>query len=352
MIDLRSDTLTQPTNEMRRAMSMAEVGDDGRTAPGGKGEDPTVVELERIAAEITGKEDALYCNSGTMANYISLLTHCRRGDEVLIGKDSHLYKNEQAPFLEEWGGLVPVFFKEDKQGFPDPSHVKEVLASRDIKLLCLENTHNFMGGTCLLQSQMKALCEAAHEKGVPVHLDGARIFNASIYLNLPVKEVVKDVDTLMFCLSKGLGAPVGSLLCGSREFILLARKIRKLLGGTMRQAGIIAAAGIVALESEVERLEEDHKHAYLLAKEINEIANLGIDLENVHTNIVKVDVSNRGFSAKELEQELLERGLKVKSVSDKYIRLTTYNGIQEVDIYKASKIFIEGVRKLEKVPGS
>ncbi|WP_083553710.1 GntG family PLP-dependent aldolase [Planococcus versutus] len=301
-----------------------------------------------MAAEMTGKEDALYCGSGTMANYVALLTHCKRGEKVLVGTNSHLYKNEKAPFMKDWGGLDPVFFEEDKQGFPNVSNVEEELGNADIKLMCLENTHNFMGGTCLSPQHMKALCDAAHKKGVPVHLDGARIFNAAVYLNVPLEKLVKGADTLMFCLSKGLSAPVGSVLCGSNEFIAQARQVRKLLGGTMRQAGVIATAGIVSLNSLVTRLEEDHRNASLLAKEIARKGHVQIEVEKTQTNIVKLDLSQTKFSAKELEQLLFDNGLKVKRVSDHYLRLTTYREIQEDDIYRAAAIFNESVEELEE----
>lgn len=348
MIDLRSDTLTKPTEQMRQAMYLAEVGDDGRTTMDGKGEDPTVLALEKLAAHMSGKEAALYCASGTMANIVALYTHCKRGDAVVVGETSHLYQKEKAPFMREWGGLEAVFFQENADGFPSAKNLTATLTRSDSTLVCLENTHNFRGGSCLSVQQTRDLCHAAHEKGAKVHLDGARIFNACVYLNVPLDELVKEVDSFMFCLSKGLGAPVGSVLCGSTEFISQARRVRKLLGGAMRQAGVIAAAGIVALESSIVRLAEDHQRAYLLAAEIHKQEPQLVDLQKVQTNLVTLDLSIRNFSAQALEKRLIEKGVHVKCLSPQHIRLTTYREIEAPDVYKAAEIVIESIRELDR----
>ncbi|QQK75366.1 aminotransferase class V-fold PLP-dependent enzyme [Salicibibacter cibarius] len=314
-------------------MYEAEVGDDGRA------EDPTVNKLENIAADVTGKEAALFCNSGTMANLIALLTHCTRGDNVLAGESSHINKSEKAPFMDSIGGLIPRFFETDECGAPEMDSIQQLMNEHEIKLLCLENTNNFNGGTCMSKEQTDAICKAAHEHNIPVHLDGARIFNASVHLNTPVKQLVDSVDSLMFSLSKGLGAPVGSLLCGEKTFIESARNIRKLLGGAMRQSGVVAAAGIAAIQHEADRLKKDHEKAYLLASMLKNNDKIDIQMDNVQTNIVIADVSPSGLSAKTFESNLLQRGLKVKSITGDHVRMTTYREITKDDIIRAANLF-------------
>jgi threonine aldolase len=341
MIDLRSDTVTKPTAEMRKAMCDAEVGDAGREDSKGRGEDPTLNKLEDMVAELMGKEAAMFIPSGTMANLTALMTFCSAGQHVGVEKNLHVYRNEKAAFMERPGGLIPEFFETDSQSIPKLSSIKALLEGKQINLLCLENTHNFGGGTCLSKEQMKSICSMASENGVPIHLDGARINNASMYLNTPVDELVAPVDTVMFCLSKGLGAPVGSILCGSHVFIIEAKKIRKLVGGTMRQAGVLAAAGIVAIKKERHRLIEDHKNARLLAERIEHNDKISLDINNVQTNIVKVDVSPSGYDAKTFEQGLERRGLKVNVMSEKFIRMVTHREIRREDVVEASSIFDE-----------
>ncbi|MFQ5799974.1 MAG: GntG family PLP-dependent aldolase [Bacteroidota bacterium] len=341
MIDLRSDTLTKPTAEMRKKMYDAEVGDAGREDSRGRGEDPTLNRLEDIAAQLMGKEAAMFIPSGTMANLIALMTFCSAGQHVGVEKNLHVYRNEKAAFMDRPGGLIPEFFETDSQSIPILNSVKALLEERRINLLCLENTHNFAGGTCLSKEQMQSICSIAKENGVPVHLDGARINNASIYLNTPVEELVATVDTVMFCLSKGLGAPVGSILCGSHDFIVEARKTRRLIGGTMRQAGVLAAAGIVAIQKERDRLTEDHENARLLAERIEHNDKIRLDIETVQTNIVKVDVSPCGYDAKTFQQGLESRGLKVNVLSEKFIRMVTRREIEREDVVEASNILNE-----------
>lgn len=339
MIDLRSDTLTQPTEAMRQAMYMAEVGDDSRTTHKGHGEDPTVLALEDLACDLTRKEAALFCNSGTMANYIGLLSYCKRGDKVLLSKKSHIYRSEKAPFMEDLFGLVPVFYNENKYGIPDVKSIEKILQTENIKMLCIENTNNYYGGTCIPQEKLSKISALAKKKGIPAYLDGARIFNASVALDMPLRDLCIPVDSLMFCLSKGLGAPVGSVLCGSTGFIEKARKIRKLLGGAMRQAGILAAAGMLAIEQSNERIMNDHENAKLLAKSIESNSTATIDYPSVQTNIVRIDISNSGFTAQKMEEDLFECGLKIKSVGDSYLRMTVYDGIRKEQISKAAEIF-------------
>lgn len=344
MIDLRSDTLTKPTGEMRKAMFDAEVGDDARVNDIGRGKDPTVRALEELASEITGKEAALFCNSGTMANYIALITNCERGDKVLISKNSHIYRSEKAPFMEELFGLVPIFFDEDEYGIPCVKSIEKKLLNHNIKIICIENTLNFYGGTCIPLDQMNAIGKVANKENVPVYLDGARIFNASIALEVTVKELCAPLDSMMFCLSKGLGAPVGSLLCGSRDFIAQARKTRKLLGGAMRQAGILAAAGLIALKEPEKRLIEDHQKAQLLAKKIKPTGDIEVDYQSVQTNIVKVLVNSSKFSAHQMERNLSEHGLHVKAMNKKILRMTVYREINLKQINKAATIINEYVK--------
>lgn len=341
MIDLRSDTLSQPTEQMRKAMYTAEVGDDARTDYTEYGEDPTVRVLEEITCDITGKEAALFCNSGTMANYISLLTTCKRGDKVLLSPNSHIFRDEKAVFIENYFGLLPIFYDENKYGVPDMQSIGMILQNQDIKMLCLENTNNYYGGTCLSRENTEEICGLAKKKEIPIYLDGARIFNASVALSVTVKDLTSSVDSMMFCLSKGLGAPVGSLLCGSVEFIDKARNIRKLLGGSMRQSGIVAAAGIVALRDYNEKLTEDHRKAQLLANRIKLDSFVSIDYQSVQTNIVKIDISRSGLKASEIQEGLFQHGLKVKTISERFLRLTVYADIIEGEINRAASIFNE-----------
>ncbi|WP_303447022.1 GntG family PLP-dependent aldolase [Oceanobacillus profundus] len=349
LIDLRSDTLTKPIDSMRQAMFDAVVGDDGRTSRDGKGEDPTVNRLEDLAAKVTGKEDAMFCNSGTIGNIIALMTHCTRGDLVAVGANSHLYKSEKSPFMESYFGLDPVLYEADNRGVPRVDSLASHFRKRNTNLLCLENSNNFFGGACMSAKETKAICELANEYSVPVHLDGARIFNVAAYYDLPVSDLVAPVDSVMFSVSKGLGAPIGSLLCGSKAFIKQARSTRKLLGGGMRQVGIIAAAGIIGIEIQSQRLKEDHEHAYLLASKIVGNTKIKVNLENVQTNIVIIDVSNSGYSAAKFEMELAERGLYVKAVSNNHIRMTTYHGISTENVEKAAVIFNQYCHNLKEV---
>lgn len=338
-IDLRSDTLTVPTEAMRKAMYDAEVGDEGRTGSDGKGEDPTVNRLESLAAEVTGKEDAVFVSSGTMGNLVALLTHCARGEKVAVEKNLHIFRTEKGSFIDKVGGLQPVFFQTGSLGRPTLESVASVLGDQRPRLLCLENTHNFAGGTCLNKAELDQLSNEARSRHVAIHLDGARVFNASVAFGVPVHQLVSGVSTVMFCLSKGLGAPVGSLLCGPRDFILQARQTRKLLGGVMRQAGVIAAAGLVALTSGIHRLAEDHKNARLLAERIADQKKVKVDLDTVQTNILVVDVSPSGRNAQSFKGDLEQRGLKVHAMSDRHVRMVTYRGVSEGDVVAAADIF-------------
>ena len=263
IIDLRSDTVTLPTPAMRQAMADAEVGDDVF------GEDPTVNRLEERAAELLGKEAALFTASGTMSNLLAVLTHTQRGDEVLLGSEAHIFWSEVGG-AATLVGVQPRTLPNRPDGTLDPTLVEAAIRRPDVHhpqtgLLCLENTHNRCGGGVMTVEETATLSEVAHDRGIPVHLDGARLFNAAVALERPAKDLTAPVDSVCFCLSKGLGAPVGSLLGGSREFVDRARKYRKMVGGGMRQAGVIAAAGLVALTTMIDRMAEDHANARRLA---------------------------------------------------------------------------------------
>ncbi len=339
-IDLRSDTVTLPTPAMREAMYRAEVGDDVY------GEDPTIHRLQELAAERTGKEAALFVPTGTMGNAIAVLTHAGRGQAVLVGDESHIYHYE-AGGPSTLGGSPMWVLPNNEDGTLDLEKVQAGIADESDEhvattaLLCLENTHNRCGGKVLTAAQTHTLASLAHKHGVAVHVDGARIFNAAVALNTSVSTLVQDVDSLMFCLSKGLSAPVGSMLVGSKEFIRRAHRTRKLLGGGMRQAGIIAAAGIVALEQMVDRLAEDHKHAKLLAHGLAEYPQIAIDADGVVTDIVMFSLRNaHNQSATLIETEeflsrVQKRGVLMGHMGGGKIRAVTHYGIEQQHITTA-----------------
>lgn len=333
-IDLRSDTVTLPTDEMRRAMNNAKVGDDVFQ------EDPTVNQLEELAAKKVGKEAALFVPSGTMGNLIAVLIHCQRGDEVILEMDSHAYYYEVGG-LSAVAGAVPRLIVGDK-GILNPQDVKEALREENMHypettLICLENTHNRAGGTIIPPKVTEEICQLAHQRKIAVHLDGARIFNAAVALNVEPALLTKNVDSVMFCLSKGLSAPVGSILAGSKEFIQIARKNRKMLGGGMRQAGILAAAGIVALEKMIERLEEDHKNARILGERLADISRIKVDLETVQTNMVYFDIEGSGKDTYQFLPKLAEYNILGSPRPPTKVRFVTHYGISEEDIYTTAK---------------
>lgn len=330
VIDLRSDTVSLPTPEMKEAMMAASLGDDGRPAPDGRGGDPTVRELEDLAAQMLGKEEALLMPSGTMANTVALLTHCRRGDSVCMDSRAHVYVTEKAGFDERYFGMKPVFVQ-DHYGAPDPDDAAAKLKNSGARLVWLENTHNAAGGTCLSIDQMKDIYRVAKEAGASVHTDGARIFNAAAALGVDAAEIARHTDTLMFCLSKGLGAPIGSVLLGPRDFIRQARSVRKYLGGTLRQAGIIAAAGIVALQQIAPCLAEDHRKARRLAEGLVE-AGLKIDLQSVQSNLVFLDFSSPHTTAEQFVKTLAEVDILALSPNPSQVRLVTHYDVSMNDI--------------------
>ncbi len=327
VIDLRSDTVTVPSPEMRRAMYEATVGDDVF------GEDPTVRRLEAMAAERTGKEAALYVASGTMSNLVAVMTHCARGDEAIVGREAHVLQYEVAGAA----GVASVQLREvpnDARGRIDPAAVEAAIRGENVhmpktSLLCLENTHNRCGGAAIPLEHEFELADVGRRHGLAVHIDGARIFNAALALGTTVAELSEPADSIGFCLSKGLGAPVGSVLCGSADFIAGARKNRKLLGGGMRQAGIIAAAGVYALEHMVERLAEDHENARALARGLAALPMIDLDPDSVDTNIVIFGVRDDavGFA-----RALKQQGVLCTSPMAGRLRMVTHYGIERADI--------------------
>jgi threonine aldolase len=336
MIDLRSDTVTKPTPAMRRAMAEAEVGDDVY------GEDPTVNRLQERAAEIFDKEAALFVPTGSMGNQIAVKLHTRPGTEVIIEERGHIYNFEMAAMAAVAGALARPVKSRDGTGvltweeIEGAIHVGGAYYVAPTAMIALENSHNLAGGTLLTSERTEDICVRAHALNLPVHLDGARIFNASTALGTPVSELVRPVDSVMFCLSKALGAPVGSMLLGTRPFIEEARKWRKLLGGGMRQAGVLAAAGLVALEETPRRLPEDHDNAQRLAHGLAELQGISIDPERVVTNIVIFDVSETGQTADRICARLSERGVLASGFGSS-IRMVTHYDVTAEDIETALK---------------
>jgi threonine aldolase len=327
-VDLRSDTFTHPTPTMRRAMFEAEVGDDVFM------EDPTVRRLERMAAEAVGKEAALFVASGTMGNLVAVLNQTQRGDRVVVGSEAHIYYYEGDGQRRLAGvELVPV--PNDEQGGLDPALVREALEAPGppATLVCLENTHNRCGGGVLTAAETAAVADVAHSHGARVHLDGARIFNAAVALGVPAAELAAPADSVSFCFSKGLSAPVGSILNGGADFIDRARQMRRMVGGAMRQVGVIAAAGIVALETMVERLAQDHENARLLAEGLASLPGVRLDPASVRTNIVAFELE--GWEPPDFLAVLKEAGVLAVPFGPHRIRMVTHNDVSREDVEKA-----------------
>jgi threonine aldolase len=330
IIDLRSDTVTKPTPAMRAAMAEAEVGDDVYK------EDPTVNQLESLAADLMGMEAALFTSSGTQSNLLALLSHCDRGDEYIVGQQAHTYRYEGggAAIL---GSIQPQPLDLRQDGTLDLQEVARAIKPQDFhfartRLLCLENTQ---AGKVLPMDYLEQAGLFAKEHGIAIHLDGARAFNAAVKLNIPVRAIARPFDSISFCLSKGLGAPVGSILCGSNPLIEKARRWRKVLGGGMRQAGVLAAAGIVALTEHVERLAEDHENARRLAEGLVQIQELSLDMRTVQTNMVFVALERPRFL--ELQKDLREKGILIAGRD--LIRLVTHLDVTSDDIERVIAAF-------------
>jgi threonine aldolase len=342
IIDLRSDTVTKPTPEMRDAMAKAEVGDDVY------GDDPTVNRLQEMAAELTGKEAGLFVPSGTMGNLAAILTHCQRGDEVIIGQKNHTFLFE-AGGISALGGIQSYQLQNQPDGSLLLSDVEAAIRPDDphdpiTRLICLENTHNRCGGTVQTPEYTRRIADFAHARKLKVHLDGARVFNAAAALGISARELTMPVDSVTFCLSKGLCAPVGSVLCGQKEFINKAKRARKILGGGMRQAGILAAAGIVALQKMVARLGEDHARARDLAEGLSENPGIVLDPGTPATNMVFFSLApSVRSSAPEIEEKLKARGILVSASDQRRFRLVTHYWIGEPAINKTVAALAETV---------
>lgn len=339
-VDLRSDTVTLPTPEMRTAMYEAPVGDDVY------GEDPTINRLEDMAANLMGKEAGLFVPSGTMGNLAAILAHCGRGDEFILGNLSHTFLYE-AGGASALGGVHPNQLPNQPDGTLDLDQIKGAIRKDDVhqpvsRLIALENTHNRCGGVALTVEYTRTAGDLAHQNGLLLHIDGARIFNAAKAMHVEAVELARPADSVTFCLSKGLCAPVGSVLCGSEDFIAQARRMRKQLGGGMRQAGILAAAGIVALETMIDRLEEDHLRARDLASKLTSIPGINLDPGTPFTNMVFLTLGDEiPLSALEFSQQLYTKNLMVGVIGERRFRLVTHYWIDDAGVELAVDAFRE-----------
>ncbi len=344
IIDLRSDTVTLPTPAMRQAMAQAPVGDDVY------GEDPTVNRLQTMAAAMLGKEAALFVPSGTMGNLASILAHCTRGDEVILGNQAHTFLFE-AGGISALGGVHSCQLINQPDGTLDLDDIRRAIRTDDAhqpitRLVALENTHNRCGGVALTAEYTRAVGELCHQNGLQLHLDGARLFNAAAALEVPASVLAAPADSVTFCLSKGLCAPVGSLICGTHDFIQRAHRIRKQLGGGMRQAGILAAAGIVALESMPAHLSEDHARARRLAQQLATIPGLQLDPGTPYTNMIFMSLNGdvAELDAQAVADRLLKKGVKVGAVGSRRFRLVTHYWIDDVAVDRAAAAISEVLR--------
>jgi threonine aldolase len=335
-IDLRSDTVTKPSQAMRQAIAEAEVGDDVFE------DDPTVKKLEEMVAELLGKGKSLFVPSGTMANEVAIKSLTKPGDEVILEEDSHIYNYEVgAPSVLCGVQLNPL---KGKRGVLTAQQILDHIRSEDIHvppttLICLENTHNRAGGTIYPLEEIKKIRKATKPLGTKMHLDGARLWNATIATGIPLDEYAKHFDSVSVCLSKGLGAPIGSVISGGSDFIQIARRNRKMFGGGMRQVGIIAAAGIYAIENNFNRLVEDHRNAKVLAQGLSKIPELSVDLESVQTNIIVIDIKESGMEVGEVLGKLKEKGVLAVPFGKTKIRCVTHLDVNQDDIYQALEVF-------------
>ncbi|HZP23223.1 MAG TPA: GntG family PLP-dependent aldolase [Terriglobales bacterium] len=341
-IDLRSDTVTKPSPEMRRAMFEAEVGDDVYA------EDPTINRLEQHAAEIFGREAALFVPSGTMGNQIAIKLHTHHGQEVICEERGHVFNYEMA-MMAHFSGVVPrTVWAED--GVMTWKHVEAKLKTKSYHaaktgLVSLENTHNMAGGTITPAAVFEDVCDRTHDAGLPVHLDGARVFNAAVALGMDVAKLTAKADTVMFCLSKGLGAPVGSLLVGTAEMIDRGRIYRKALGGGMRQAGILAAAGLIALEQGPQKLAQDHRNAKFLAEGLARVPGFKIDPAKVQTNILICDIAGTGMNSGELSKKLAAKNVLANGVGPQLIRFVTHLDVSREQCAEALQAVEAAIKK-------
>ena len=340
IIDLRSDTVTKPSPAMRRAMAEAEVGDDVYI------EDPTVNRLQARAAEIFGREAGLFVPSGSMGNLVCIMAQATRGQEVICEAAGHVYNYEMAS-MSALGGVLPRVIPTD-DGIMSWEQIAPAIREKayyrpQTALVALENTHNMAGGTVYPSRVAHEICDKAHDAGLKVHLDGARVFNAAVYLGENVAEMTKKFDSIQFCFSKGLGAPVGSMIVGSRDFIEHGRVLRKMLGGGMRQVGVLAAAALVALEEGPKRLHVDHENAQLLAQGLAQIPGIGVQPDKVQTNIVLYDVGATGLGSTQFLKRLAERQVLGGPVDARRVRMVTHLDVDRNDIEQALRIIGEVV---------
>jgi len=342
-VDLRSDTVTKPTPEMREAMAEAEVGDDVYR------DDPTVNRLEELAAEMLGKEAALFVPSGTMGNLIALLVHCQRGEEVIVGNQSHIYLNE-AGGMSALGGIQPCPIQNQADGTLTTEDILASIRSEDVhhpitRLVCLENTQNICGGVPLTADYTRQVGELAHSNNLFLHVDGARIFNAAVAQNVTVRDLVEPADSVMFCLSKGLVAPIGSILVGAGKFIARARHVRKMLGGGMRQVGVVAAAGIISLEKMTKRLEEDHARARKMADGLRQVRGLAVDVNSPYTNMVYLNLAEDvTVNALQVGEMMKALGVLVDSENERRFRLVTHYWIDDQAVERTVSAFQKALR--------
>lgn len=337
MIDLRSDTVTKPTERMRQAMQQALVGDDVY------GDDPTVNELERLAAKIVGKEDSVFVPSGTFGNQLAVLTHTKRGDEVILGTGSHIFQHEVGAAAVIAG--VQLRLVDDSKGFMDAGAVEAAIREEDIHypetgLICIENAHS--NGMALPPERYEVLSKLAKSKKIPVHMDGARVFNAAVALGLNVKDITRHADSVMFCLSKGLGAPVGSMLAGDKAFIRRARKNRKLMGGGMRQAGVLAAPGLLALVEMVDRLEEDHENARFMAEALDAMEGIQVMKDRNDINMVYCRIPQERIKSEKLVKHMARQDILVNGAHDGLYRFVTNKDVSRQDV----EIFLSAMKGL------
>ena len=348
-IDLRSDTVTQPTDAMRKAMAAAPVGDDVY------GEDPTVNRLEAMTAEMLGKEAAVFVSSGTMGNLASVLSHCGRGDEMLLGDQAHIFSSEQGGSAA-LGGVHSHTLPTEPDGTLDLELVESSIRKDDehyprTRLLAIENTHNRSGGRCLPVAYMDAAGNLAHKHELKLHVDGARLWNAAVALDVPPARLVQEADSVSVCLSKGLGAPVGSVVAGSASFIRRARRMRKVLGGGTRQAGIIAAAGIVAISEMVERLADDHTNARKLAQGLAQLDGIRVDPETIETDIVYFELRREDMTTAQLSAGLKELGVLVNPTNNTHLRAVTNSSVTSDDIERTLDAFARALQLQDRGGG-
>jgi len=341
-VEVVRDEVPLPTDEMRKGIIIPEIGAEEYL------EDPAINRLEELAAKKVGKEDALFVASGTMGNLIAVLTHCNRGDEIILEAGAHMLYFEVGG-MSAIAGVMPRLIVGNK-GVITPKQIVEALLEENVffrktKLICLENPHNRAGGIVIPLKIMEDIYQIAHQHSIFVHLDGARIFNAAVALDVDASVVAKNSDSVMFCLSKGLGVPIGAILSGSTEFIQKAKKYRQMLGGLMRQAGVLAASGIIALETMIDRLKEDQKNAWILGEGLNKIKGVEVDLETVQTNMVFINVKNLGMNTDEFLKKLLKFNILASPRRPTEIRFITHFGINREDIDKTIKAVEEIAKK-------